>query len=83
MPSSDHAAVLAGALPADPDDHDPIGVPSDALRAALSELVALRGDVANLRTDLSIAESMRDPSLVAKVSELNEQAWARAEDGGA
>lgn len=42
MQSGDHAAVLAGALPADPDDHGPVAVPSDALRGALSELVALR-----------------------------------------
>lgn len=31
----DPAAVLAGALPADPSDHGPIAVPSDAVRAVL------------------------------------------------
>lgn len=39
---TDPAAVLAGALPADPDDHGPVAVPSDALRSVLAELVDRR-----------------------------------------
>lgn len=32
------AQILADALPADPDDHGPIAVPSDAVRGVLDEL---------------------------------------------
>jgi hypothetical protein len=35
-------AVLDNSLPADPNDHGPIGVPSDAVRAVLDELETLR-----------------------------------------
>lgn len=31
---TDHATALAACLPDDPNDHGPIGVPSDAVRAA-------------------------------------------------
>ncbi len=40
--SSDPAATLAAALPADPADHGPIGVDSDAVRGVLAELVEWR-----------------------------------------
>lgn len=33
----DPAAILAGRLPADPTDHGPVAVPSDALRALLAK----------------------------------------------
>jgi hypothetical protein len=39
---TDSATQLAAALPKDPDDHGPIGVPSDAVRGVLAELVQLR-----------------------------------------
>lgn len=35
---TDHATALAACLPDDPNDHGPIGVPPDAVRATLVDL---------------------------------------------
>lgn len=39
---TDHAAALAACLPDDPNDHAPIGVPSDAVRGVLALLPPTR-----------------------------------------
>lgn len=39
---TDHATALGACLPDDPNDHDPIGVPSDAVRGVLLEVLQRR-----------------------------------------